>query len=125
MTRDVRIPQPLDCDTDPGRVRAGGEVIRRFSPVGDVHTPVADRMLSPVLDVGCGEGNLLAPLRSRGVEAVGLDNSPTMLASVSEPKVLADARPIPFPDGHFGAVAALYMLYHFAEPREALAESIG
>jgi len=126
-TADPRVPEPLDYDTDPGRMRAGREVIRRYSPVGDVHTPVADRIcaekLSPVLDVGCGEGSLLAPLRSRGVEAVGLDSSPTMLASVAEPKVLADARSIPFQDGRFGAVAALYMLYHFADPREVLAES--
>jgi SAM-dependent methyltransferase len=37
----------------------------------------------------------------------------------------ADDEPIGMavPDGHFGAAAALYMLYHFAEPREVLAES--
>jgi SAM-dependent methyltransferase len=46
-----------------------------------------------------------------------------MLAAVAEPKVLADATAIPFPDERFGAVAALYMLYHLRDPRDALAES--
>ena len=118
---------PLDYDSDPGRVRAGQEAVRRHSAVGDVHEPVAERMcaekLSPVLDVGCGEGRLIEPLRTRGVQVVGLDSSPTMLASVGEPKVLADATAIPFSDGYFGAVAALYMLYHLPEPRDVLAES--
>ena len=118
---------PPDYDTDPERVRAGQEAVRRYSAVGDVHHPVAERIcaekLSPVLDVGCGEGRLVGPLRTRGVQVVGLDSSPTMLASIAEPKVLADATAIPFADGYFGAVAALYMLYHLPEPRDVLAES--
>ncbi len=76
-----------------------------------------------MLDVGCGEGRLVEPLRTRGVQVVGLDSSPTMLASVGEPKVLADATALPFSDGYFAAVTALYMLYHMPEPRDVLAES--
>lgn len=127
MTGASRKSIPPDYDTDPQRFSAGQEAVRRYSAVGDVHNPVAERIfaekLSPTLDVGCGEGRLVEPLRIRGFQVVGLDSSPTMLASIAEPKVVADARSIPFPDGYFGAVAALYMLYHLPEPRDVLAES--
>jgi SAM-dependent methyltransferase len=127
MKRVSRQAIPPDYDTDPQRFRAGQEAVRRYSTVGDVHEPVAGRIcaekLSPVLDVGCGEGRLVVPLRIRGVQVVGLDSSPTMLVSIAEPKVLADAKAIPFCNSYFAAVAALYMLYHLFEPREVLAES--
>lgn len=118
---------PLDYDRDPDRFRAGQEAVARYGLVADVHNLVAQRIetehLQPVLDLGCGEGRLLRLLHAQEIPVVGLDSSPTMLASVPEPKVLADARHIPFPDGRFGAVAALYMLYHLPDPDVALAES--
>ncbi|MFC1735477.1 class I SAM-dependent methyltransferase [Candidatus Hydrogenedentota bacterium] len=127
MTEERRQAIRSDYDSDPERFRTGQRATESYSRVGDVHEPVAARLqaehLEPVLDLGCGEGRLLKLLRARGAAVVGLDNSPTMLAAVPEPKVLSDATAIPFPDGHFGAVAALYMLYHLPDPRAVLAES--
>jgi ubiquinone/menaquinone biosynthesis C-methylase UbiE len=100
------MPEPRD--------RAGQEAVARYGLAADVHNLVAQRIeterLQPVLDLGCGESRLLRLLHAREIPVVGLDSSPTMLASVPEPNVLADARNIPFPDGHFGGMTALYAL---------------
>jgi demethylmenaquinone methyltransferase/2-methoxy-6-polyprenyl-1,4-benzoquinol methylase len=71
-----------------------------------------------VLDVGCGTGDLaisIARLSGKGVEIVGLDYSPPMLARARQKAVKAgvnesvtflhgEATHLPFPDAHFDAV---------------------
>jgi SAM-dependent methyltransferase len=122
-------PQPLafDYDHDPDRFRTGRRTALAYSSGGDVHAPIAERLarerLWPVLDVGCGDGALGRPLRAVGVPWVGLDFSSTLLRDAPRPAVRADATRLPFPDQSFGAVAALYMLYHLAEPALAIAEA--
>ena len=88
----------------------------------DVAARIADEGLGPVLDVGCGTGNLIRPLRELNVPVVGFDTSPTMLQTAPDPRVRGDARSLPFTDGSFGAVTALYMLCHFEDPNEVIAE---
>ena len=46
-----------------------------------------------------------------------------MLHAGRGPRVRGDARWLPFAEETFGSVAALYMLYHLPEPREAIASS--
>jgi SAM-dependent methyltransferase len=46
-----------------------------------------------------------------------------MLARAPRPARLGDARALPFGDASFRSVAALYVLYHLAEQRLALAEA--
>lgn len=96
--------------------------MRRHGATRDVHNRVAQRLLAdaatPVLDVGCGEGELACHLPRRAW--VGADASPTMLAGAPEPHVHADATALPFKDGSFGGVALLYVLYHLPDPRPAL-----
>jgi len=49
---------------------------------GDVEFYVAEaqRAGSPVLELGCGTGRILVPVAQAGVEIVGLDRAPSMLA---------------------------------------------
>ena len=118
-------PAPVDYDTDPGRWQTFGALTQhRFGE--DIHGDVAGRIAAegaaPVLDVGCGRGALLQPLRDLGVPAIGFDASPTMLGAAPGLRVRGDARFLPFADASFGSVAALYMLYHLPDPRLVIAE---
>ncbi len=119
-------PEPFDYDTDPERFRITSLAAKRFGLAEDVHEDVAGRIahegIDHVLDVGCGNGRLLALLQDVGVSTVGLDASPAMLKSASGPRVFGDARKLPFPPETFGGSAALYMLYHLEDPVRAVAE---
>lgn len=120
-------PIPSDYDSDPDRFRTNIQATERYALIGDVHDAIAEqlasRQLDPILDIGCGEGRLIRPVRERGLSIVALDNSATMLQAVSPPRILGDARNLPFPNSCFNTVTALYMLYHLPEPREVLIES--
>lgn len=101
------------------------EVLRRYGAAADIHAKVAARFvkegLLPVLDVGCGEGELHRHLPSGGW--VGVDSSPRMVAASPAGARLATASLLPFAPGSFGAAALLYVLYHLDDPATALAEA--
>jgi SAM-dependent methyltransferase len=114
-----------DYDRDPDRFRLARSVLRRHALAPDVHERVArrfvDERVTPVLDVGCGEGELARHLPAGAW--VGVDTSAEMLARAPETHHLAHATALPFPDERFGSVALLYVLYHLPEPAAALAEA--
>jgi SAM-dependent methyltransferase len=118
-------PVPSDYDEDPGRFRLARSVLRRHARIPDVHERVARRVLAedltPVLDVGCGEGELARHLPDGAWH--GVDSSAEMLARAPRPAVRAEATELPFADASFDSVALLYMLYHLADPARALAEA--
>jgi ubiquinone/menaquinone biosynthesis C-methylase UbiE len=125
--RDECLPRavPPDYDRDPDRFRLARSVLRRHALAPDVHERVARRFvaegLTPVLDVGCGEGELATHLPAGAW--VGVDASAEMLRRAPEPHHQADATALPFSDEAFGSVALLYVLYHLPDPASALAEA--
>jgi SAM-dependent methyltransferase len=71
----------------------------------------------PVLDVGCGPGEALAHLRTRGVKVFGVDLSPGMVdvARWANPGVRIDVgsmTALDRPDGALGGLVAWYSIIH-------------
>lgn len=83
---------------------------------------------APVLDAGCGAGELTAALSERGFVVDAVDAVPAMVAQVRErdlPRVrvkLADAAALPFPDRTFALVAALGLLPWVESPSAVVRE---
>lgn len=82
-----------------------------------------------VVDVGCGTGRALAPLRAAvgpGGVVLGLDLTIEMLAEAARrgrgPLVLADAMTLPLATGRVDAVFAAGLVSHLPDPVAGLAE---
>lgn len=114
-----------DYDARPERMRLARDVLCRHGAGADVHAPVAARLVAedmlPVLDVGCGEGELARHLPA-GAWA-GVDSSPRMVAGAPAGAQLGPAYALPFNAASFRAAALLYVLYHLDDPARALAEA--
>lgn len=126
--------QPCRKDFDDPEVRSvtgpslaelwSEEAYALYGPPHDTPHDVAlwfnQRRISPVLDVGCGPGPF-----SRTFEGswVGVDRSIEQLRDATGRRVLADALQLPFGDGSFAGVVALYMLYFFEDPASVVAEA--
>jgi SAM-dependent methyltransferase len=110
---------PSDYDDNPQRFLA-------WQAAEDVHEGVAERVarerLLPVLDLGCGDGRLARAMRQTS-GWIGVDISTTLLALAPRPVVRGDGLHLPIRSNSIGAVAALWMLYHFAEPTLVIAEA--
>ncbi|MDQ3850492.1 MAG: class I SAM-dependent methyltransferase [Actinomycetota bacterium] len=79
-----------------------------------------------VLDVGCGDGGLLAQFADAGWDAVGLDPSETAIAAVRARGLEAHAGTLghhPWPPGSFDAVLFSHSLEHIPDPMAALEEA--
>jgi 2-polyprenyl-3-methyl-5-hydroxy-6-metoxy-1,4-benzoquinol methylase len=71
----------------------------------------------PVLDIGCGRGELVEELLRNGVEAVGIDLEPQMVAEAQSrgvPVHQADARQWlrQQPEGSLGSIIAIHVVEH-------------
>lgn len=85
-----------------------------------------------VLEVGCGAGSLLRPLRDRGFRPIAMDLSAAMVAGYARrarglglaPQVVrADAEDLPFAAGAFDAVVAIGLLEYLPAPGRFLGEA--
>lgn len=74
-----------------------------------------------MLDIGSGEGELTRHLPPG--TWTGVDASRVMVAAGPATTIRGNAEHLPFADGSLGSAALLYVLYHLAEPRRALAEA--
>ncbi|MDO9455948.1 class I SAM-dependent methyltransferase [Nocardioides sp.] len=105
-----------------------------WHPTADGREPAAEALAEVVaaapqrvLEIGCGTGafaaRVAAALPDAGVVAV--DQSPRMVELTASWRLearVADAQDLPFADGSFDAVAALWMLYHVPDLHRGLAE---
>jgi ubiquinone/menaquinone biosynthesis C-methylase UbiE len=80
-----------------------------------------------LLEVGCGTGHFTRWFGEQGLQAMGLDLSPPMLAEAvrlgGPPCVLGDALALPFLDGAFDLVALITTLEFVTDPVQVLAEA--
>lgn len=114
----------FDYDVNPERFRRGVRVTDRYA-TASLYEEVAGRLAAlraeRILDVGCGEGALVAAVRSGLV--LGLDRSRTLLARFPGPAICAEAGALPIASGSMDAVVAINMLYHLTYPRVVVAEA--
>lgn len=87
---------------------------------------LADALAGPLVDVGCGTGELAARAVARGHEVVAFDADPaaTALAAAAVPgRVVAAALPrLPLPDDAATTTTANFVVNHVADPRAAVRE---
>jgi len=74
-----------------------------------------------VLDVGCGEGELVSMFQKHGVETYGIDISKQSLLHARN-VVQADAEKIPFKDNTFDLLIAHHSLEHLKNPEYFIRE---
>lgn len=117
---------PSDYDIDPGRFAANQAATQRFSARGDIHPLIARRLTAEgcrtVVDIGGGNGTLARLLAGHGVSTVVVDRA-SHITRAPRPAIRADATHLPFPGSTFDGAAALFMLYHLANPVLALQEA--
>ena len=113
---------PNDYDSDPGRFLSTGK-----HPHDDVHPYVAARFAAAgaqtVLDVGGGNGRLARLLPGLSMRCLLLDLSSAMLDLAPRPSVRGDGARLPVADASVDAVAALFTLYHYEDPRVPIREA--
>jgi len=88
---------------------------------------VPDALDVPVLDVGCGVGQVVAALFQLGVTAHGVDVSHPNIEQARKHSDLCqiyDGKKLPFPDGEMGVVGAFNVLEHVEEPEAFLKELV-
>ena len=97
------------------------------NPVDSAARAVHDDRPATVLEVGCGAGQFAARIAAENPRArvVATDLSPRMAeltASRGVAAQVADVQALPFGDGAYDVVAALWMLYHVPDLDAGLAE---
>jgi SAM-dependent methyltransferase len=82
----------------------------------------AETVSGPVADLGCGPGHLTAHLHGLGLDAVGIDLSPEMIAVARRtypglPYEVGDLTRLDRAAGIFGGIVAFYSIIHLPDER--------
>jgi SAM-dependent methyltransferase len=100
----------------------------RSQEILNTYVPYLDRN-KPILEAGCGMGQVVYYLKNRGYQIVGLDYAPEPLAGTKErfpdlPLHMGDVHHLPYADNTFGNVLSFGVVEHFEQgPDAALRES--
>ncbi|HLO14571.1 MAG TPA: class I SAM-dependent methyltransferase [Anaerolineales bacterium] len=83
--------------------------------------------LGPICDLGCGPGQIARYVHRQGVEALGVDLSPRMVAEAQRlnPEIhfhQGDMLSLPDPDNSWGGIAAFYCIIHI--PRKSIVDAL-
>lgn len=84
-------------------------------------------ILTPILDLGCGEGKIAKILFDKGVIDIGLDNDPKIVRIARSSKVykrvvVGDARNLPFKNNSFSTIFSNCVIEHIPEKTRVLKE---
>ena len=83
--------------------------------------------LGPICDMGCGPGQIARYLHRQGVNTLGVDLSPRMIAEAQRlnpeiPFHQGDMLALPDADNSWGGIAAFYCIIHI--PRERIVDAL-
>ena len=83
--------------------------------------------LGPICDLGCGPGQIACYLHRQGVDSLGVDLSPRMVAEAQRlnPEIhfhQGDMLSLPDADNSWGGIAAFYCIIHI--PRERIVDAL-
>ena len=83
--------------------------------------------LGPICDMGCGPGQIARYLHRQGVDTLGVDLSPRMVAEAQRlnPEIhfhQGDMLSLPDADNSWGGIAAFYCIIHI--PREQIVDAL-
>ena len=93
------------------------EILAKLAVYDDLFDGLKNRDNGPLLDIGCGRGELLGALRNRGIPAEGVDANPVMVEQCRQTGLTAhhgDARAYlrSLPDQSLAAITGFHIIEH-------------
>lgn len=98
----------------------------KFDNLFNMWSASHERPPENVLEIGCGEGAVLAAMKDVGWQVQGVEISRSGAEAASRRGLdvtLYDGTKIPFDDGHFEFVVLTHVVEHFENPRSVLNEA--
>jgi SAM-dependent methyltransferase len=110
---------------DKARLNLAWRFDRGTSPESRILEVLAGRHPATICDLGCGNGTLLAKLRDRGFDVVGIEPSPHARREVQAKGITvyegtAEAMPASIPEAPFDLVVTTQVLEHCLDPQLAV-----
>jgi SAM-dependent methyltransferase len=101
---------------------------QRAQSLMDIYLPYLDRE-APILEAGCGMGQIVYFLRQAGYQAIGIDYAPEAITPTRRrypdlPLYVGDVHHLPFASDSLGGYLSFGVVEHFEQgPTQALAEA--